>query len=341
MDREQRLREITRLILFNGNERINGTQICDSFGISEAMWHEDRKELISRGVNISRRGHAASSYYVIDDPKIAVHFIEDPVTQDIVSCEELILSEKILESVEAKTGRVSKYLTNKRNKSVENAEPDYKLSLENLEKRIHVTQSAPPFRQDIDWQQLLEAVSTSRIIRFEYQKVGGLNQPLKNKLVQPHDLVSNNGHWYLIAREYKDADSRKRLYDYIPYHLNRIVNMELTEEYFERNHDFKLTDHFDLEFGIFHFDKADRELNYKIKFDADAVRFLDERDWHESFPRKMDGENRYMLEFTSKNLEDVFRTLLPFLPKAEIIEPQELKDRLKVFLEDIHAKQSV
>jgi proteasome accessory factor B len=177
--------------------------------------------------------------------------------------------------------------------------------------------------------ELFEAVSTavlrSQEITFEYSKLG--SSGYETRRVQPYHLGCIDQQWYLFAHDL----AREQLRTFA---LPRMRKVASTRIRFRRPADFSITDHLSDSFGVFS-GKAKHRVS--IHFDAFAARLVSERQWHPSqkISRLPGGEME--LTMTLGSLEEVERWILSWGEHARVLEPVELKRRLRRAAEAILA----
>ena len=170
------------------------------------------------------------------------------------------------------------------------------------------------------------AVLDSHELAFEYKKLGGARHEARR--VQPYHLGCVENQWYLFGFDL----ARQQLRTFA---LPRMRTVKNTRMRFRRPADFSIAKHLGDSFGVF---KGKARHRVRIHFDAFAARLVSERQWHPS--QKMrplaDGDLELSMELGS--LEEIERWVLSWGEHARVLEPAELKRRIRRAAEAILAK---
>lgn len=165
--------------------------------------------------------------------------------------------------------------------------------------------------------ELKEACAQCRVVRFTYCAPGGDSE----RMVEPDKLVFRWSSWYLHGwcREREDW----RLFK-----LGRMLGLEMLEETFApRNAPWPVV-------------PVERVYPGRL---AAVVRFQPAARWRlideygvESFVQEADGSLVFRREFPDR--EELIRWVLSFQDQAELLEPPELREELRVLTETIRKK---
>jgi len=168
---------------------------------------------------------------------------------------------------------------------------------------------------------LFEALSTalrkSVEIEFEYRK---LTAPtFEKRLVRPYHLGCIDQQWYLFGF---DLD-RKAIRAFV---LPRIRKFSATAKTFERPPSFSIEKHLKESFGVF---RSDGQYKINIRFDTFAAQLIRERKWHRSQKIRELPKGELELTLVLNSLPEAERWVLSWGLHAKVIEPKELKKRIK------------
>jgi proteasome accessory factor B len=170
---------------------------------------------------------------------------------------------------------------------------------------------------------LAEAVMQSQEVEFSYRKMG--SDESEKRKIQPYHLGEVDQCWYLIGF---DCD-RKGLRTYA---LPRIKALKVRDDRFKTPKDFDGAAYLGTSFGIWiDPERPDFRQEVKIELSGYAARIAQERRWHPSqqITPLNDKATRVVVRFEVGRLEELVRWTLSWGSQAKVIEPKELKDRVK------------
>ena len=178
--------------------------------------------------------------------------------------------------------------------------------------------------------ELFEAVSRAALdsheLDFEYKKLG--SNRYEARRVQSYHLGCVENQWYLFGFDL----ARQQLRTFA---LPRMRNVKNTRMRFRRPADFSISEHLGGSFGVF---KGKARHQVCICFDAFAARLVSERQWHASQKIKPLPDGRLEMTMKLDSLEEIERWVLSWGAHAQVLEPQELKKRIRVTAESILEK---
>ncbi len=170
------------------------------------------------------------------------------------------------------------------------------------------------------FQTISTALRQSVELRFTYQKPGTTEPEPRH--VRPYHLACIQRQWYLFAHDLERKDLRR-------FHLSRIRSVQLTETSFTRPKNFSVQK---LLAGSFGLHSATGQYDIRIRFTGLAAALVQERTWHptQKITPLPDGKIDLTLKLTS--LEEIERWTLSWGAEAEVIEPNELRQRVSTLL---------
>jgi predicted DNA-binding transcriptional regulator YafY len=173
---------------------------------------------------------------------------------------------------------------------------------------------------------LAEAVRQRKIVTFWYRKHGQLN--LTRKRVHPYHIAYVNNRWTLFAFDPKERGMRKFV-------LFRLTRPEVTSEKFTVATNFDLNKELAGSFGLY---KGEREMEVVVDFDAWGADDVRGRNWHASMELTELPKGCLRVKMKLNSLEEVEGWVLGFGAHATVIEPAELRERVRKTVRAVEAK---
>ena len=170
------------------------------------------------------------------------------------------------------------------------------------------------FGQIID--QVNEAVIQRRFINMTYYSMS--RKQTSRRKAAPYKIWFFDSTFYMIG--YCQLRKGVRIFA-----IDRIKEMEITDESFE------IPEHFDLEtfmkssFGVFHGDP----VMVKIWFSADIAGYIAEKIWHETQHIEYQEDGSILFTAEVAGTDEIKFWILNWGSKAVVLEPQSLKDEIQ------------
>jgi len=165
---------------------------------------------------------------------------------------------------------------------------------------------------------LLEAIKLQRYATFDYASF--VSGELKPRKVLPLLLKQYRNRWYLIS-----YDNDKK--DYITYALDRIEDLEITQEKADRPIDFDPDNYFKHAVGITS-GNATPEI-VLLKVGNIAAKYLDSLPIHPSQKVKEMNANFFVFQLNVSVTEELIREILSYGGEIQVIEPKSLKEEIQ------------
>jgi proteasome accessory factor B len=168
------------------------------------------------------------------------------------------------------------------------------------------------------FEEISRAVLQSRQLEFEYRKLEGTRY--EPRRLEPYHLGCIENQWYVIGFDL----AREQLRTFA---LTRIQRARMTQTRFDRPADFSIEKHLGESFGVFA--GGTNRYAIRIHFDPVSGQLVSERHWHDSqkLTRLPSGEVELTLELCS--LREIERWILSWGPRARVLAPPELIERLR------------
>lgn len=177
---------------------------------------------------------------------------------------------------------------------------------------------------------LFQAVSDLRPLRLSYKSASKAEE--ERITIHPYAMVLHRDSIYCVALHVEKGDMRTYL-------LDRMRDTECaTTERFDLPADFQIDQYFQGEFGIF---KDAKPRKVVIDFDAKAAEYVRMRKVHASQKLAAIAGGGVRLTMTVGNLTQLISWVLEWGPRAKVIEPEELADRVREELEGALAHYGV
>lgn len=163
----------------------------------------------------------------------------------------------------------------------------------------------------------IEALIYQKRLKISYRRPGGREQSQHELKI--YTLVQYRNGLYLLA----ESDKGKNVTTFA---VERIVSVEITGNQFQYPVDFSPQKHLDGAFGIF---TSDEKKNVVVHFDGDVKDNVSARQWHPSQKIEILKNGNLKLTMRVGSLTQVVPWILSYGQLAQVIEPDELKDRIK------------
>jgi predicted DNA-binding transcriptional regulator YafY len=167
---------------------------------------------------------------------------------------------------------------------------------------------------------ILHAISHSKITTFKYQKFWDESPEMRR--VAPLALKEFKGRWYLIALDLNDHNKLKT------FGLDRISELHMLRETFERPADFDVDEHFRYCFGVINTsDEAPDEI--VLSFTAFQGKYIKTMPLHHSQEILIDNEDELRIQLKMFATHDFLMELQYYGDQVKVLEPQKLVSQIK------------
>ncbi len=165
---------------------------------------------------------------------------------------------------------------------------------------------------------LLEAIKNKLQVQFTYGTFQ--SGKLKTRIVSPLLLKEYSNRWYLISF---DIQKEK----ITTYALDRMKDLEITADAFERPADFNSDIYFKYAFGITNNGSLPEKIVFKV--DLVASKYIESQPLHRTQKTVKVGKNKVTFEINVIISEEFIRTLLSYGSELEVLAPLELRNEVK------------
>ena len=107
--------------------------------------------------------------------------------------------------------------------------------------------------------------------------------------------------------------------------MDRIKNLELTDDSFEMPADFNIDEFMRSSFGVFH----GEPVKVRIWFAADIAEYIREKIWHETQTIKPLSDGAIIFEAEVAGIAEIKFWILKWGAKARVIEPEPLRQAVR------------
>lgn len=168
-------------------------------------------------------------------------------------------------------------------------------------------------------EQLRSAMLAFKKIRFDYP----INDKSKTITLNPYGLIISHKYYLVGFNEYMKA---LRLYK-----VDKISNLSILDEYFEKDENFSLTSYCNNSFGIYQEEPLLIELEFDKSVSDDVLNYH----FHPTQKmKKLDDEN-IQVKFTAGGTFAICQELFKWGSNVQVIRPIELRTYYKTYLKDI------
>jgi len=298
-------RVISTLVLLQTKKVIKANSISERFGISLRTVYRDISTLKNAGIPII--GDPGIGYSMMDGYRLPPIMFNEGETAALLTAEKFIGK---LTDQETKL-----FYSNALMKIRAILRSSEKQSLAILDDSISISDNSK-WENKTYLQDLFKSIASKNIVEIEYQKADGTNS---NRKLEPIGCYYQFNNWYLVAFCLSQNDYRT-------FKMNRIVSLQLLEQHFDKQH-ISLQNYIDRQNETW---KAKHQFqNIEIAFNQSFLQFAESRKYYFGFVEQKVVDDTVHMKFQNSSLEVFARWLLQFGDQATVLEPIELRDRIK------------
>ncbi|MBD2425434.1 WYL domain-containing transcriptional regulator [Phormidium sp. FACHB-1136] len=204
------------------------------------------------------------------------------------------------------------------------------LDLQQLAEDRLVFRSGAETNLNLDvWQQLEEACRGSKQVWMSYYTAS--RNATSERVLDPYLLHIYRGtNPYVIGWCHKRDEVRW-------FRVDRIRELKLLGDSFERKPDFNAKDHLEM---IFQHEVGGVPVTVRIWFDAKAAPYIRERRWHPTQELQEHKDGAVTLQMVVRGMNDVKRWVLGYGRGARVLEPPELVAMVREEIEGMEQRYS-
>ncbi len=314
MNRIERISAI--LIQLQSKKVVKGQEIADRFNISLRTAYRDIRALEISGVPIT--SEAGVGYSLVDGYRLPPISFTQEEARAFLTAEKLV--DKFTDSTTTNDYQSALY---KIKSVLKTADKEH---LEDLNDTIQVVKrfEIPTSENSFDHlPTLLKSIASKKVVKLTY--FANHNQETTVRKVEPIGVYLMGNHWYLIAY----CLLRK---DYRNFRIDRIKDSEMLNDEISKKHPSLkkyLKEHITSKEGIY---------TIKIRVENTSMCYFGDQKYYHGLLSEKRLKSHTEMNFLSSSLEGFARWFIVFGDSAEIIEPAELKERVKTLASEILKK---
>ncbi|GAB3417984.1 helix-turn-helix transcriptional regulator [Niabella aquatica] len=291
---------------------VKAQELADRFGVSLRTIYRDIRTLEASGVPIS--SEAGVGYSIVEGYKLPpVMFTRDEAVS-------FVAAEKLMQHFTDESVGTAFLSAMYKVKSVLRwAEKDW---INELDTKIMVQPKENLFNKEVPnaLEVLMYGIANKKQVQFSYQSIE--SDAPNERVIEPIGLYHEHDYWYLMAYCHLRKDYRK-------FRADRIFKIVKLNKSFELQHR-------ELSFYLQRPGSEKQELVIKIEIDKPFAKYIKQsRHFYGFVSERNIGDKIEMLFKYADNPEYFIRWFIMLADKADIIEPQSLKLRLKECANDI------
>lgn len=168
-------------------------------------------------------------------------------------------------------------------------------------------------------EQLRSAMLAFKKICFDYP----INDETKTITLNPYGLVIADKYYLVGFNDYVNALRQ--------YKVDKIGNLAIIDEYFEKDENFSLTDYCNNSFGVY----QEKPLNITLDFDKSVAEDVLNYHFHPTQKMKRLENGNIQVKFTSGGTYAICQELFKWGCNVKIQKPAELREYYKTYLSDV------
>lgn len=309
MNRLERISAI--LVKLQSRPVVTAREIAAQFGVSLRTIYRDIRALEESGIPVS--GEAGTGYSLVDGFKLPPLMF---TTEEAIS---FLMAEKLIgHQTDDDTSDIFCSGMDKVRAVLKSAEKEI---LHNFDKHIRIVPESniPAPKSTNVLQPLLKSIMGKCEVTIQYK--AGYNHETTHRTIEPLGIFYMYHCWYLLAW------CRLR-HDYRTFHLHRIQRISPGEGSFQKEHP-------DLDVLIERVSRQDKEYPVKIRIHREALRAIGPSKYMYGFVEEEEKGEYFIQHYNIHSFEYFARWYLSFADRAEILEPEKLKETVRHLISSI------
>ncbi len=305
MNRIDRLTAI--LIQLQGKKIVKAQEIADRYNLSLRTVYRDVKALMEAGVPIG--SEAGTGYYIVDGYHLP------PVMFNRTEAAALLTGEKLMEKHSDRSNHQQFSNAMQKIRAVlRGSDKDF---LESLDDNIAVLRNPRVSTEDQFPNRFLsdiqDGVARQRVLSMEYYSYH--SDSVSRREIEPIGIFHMHNSWHLIGY------CRLRN-DYRDFRADRIKNLHLTDQQFDKSKRMSLQQYIAQEFKAEH----EQPVLIKTRISHDITRYLREQKYYFGLVHEINEKQYVEMHFMYQQLDYFARWLLMMGNGATVLEPESLKE---------------
>lgn len=191
-----------------------------------------------------------------------------------------------------------------------------------------ISDPLPKIDEEI-FNKVFKAAKTQNTIEYSYKSLK--RQDYATRKLNPYQVLCQKGNWYICGYCHTHNDIRI-------YALSRIKNLEITNEKFKPDPDFKIEKYIDPSFGVWTTNEEPQKI--ELLFDKNINTYILERTWHATQEIKQNDDGSVLLSFMTNQLQETLHWVLSFGSSVQVLNPPKLVELVKEEAEKILKKMN-
>lgn len=187
-----------------------------------------------------------------------------------------------------------------------------------LSSHIHFEKRKPAGTENLYG--LLHAIKNRLQIRFSYQKFW--EDEITIRTVEPYALKEFKNRWYVLAKDEKDNNIKS-------FALDRLTNLEITNQHFVFPEDFNIEENYRYCFGIISPDDQEPQ-EIILSFDPIQGKYIKSLPLHDSQQILVENEKELQVKLMLFVTYDLVKELLSYGEYVKVLQPESLADEMKM-----------
>jgi predicted DNA-binding transcriptional regulator YafY len=310
MNRLNRLSAI--LIQLQSKKIVKAQEIADRFNISLRTVYRDINSLEEGGIPII--GEAGVGYSIMDGYRLPpVMFTKEEATA-------FLMAEKILDKyTDTYNANMFKSALYKIKAVLRTDEKDFITAIDNNILVLNNTHRQDSTNGATSLQKILTAVNEKKVLSISYTSIYA--NETTQRYIEPVGIFLQNTNWYLIAW------CRLRN-DYRNFKVDRIKQQQLTDESFEAKH-------LPLALFLAQTSKEQKLHTVVIRIKKEVAKYIVTEKYYNGFVSEQIDDAHIEMTFLTASLQGIARWFMMFGDQATILQPEALKEQVKIVLSAI------
>ena len=182
----------------------------------------------------------------------------------------------------------------------------------------------PDRTENIDpsfFQTIFDSLKNCCTITFEYRPLQKTSY--MERTLDPYHVVCQRGNWYVMGKCHDRNEVRI-------FSFSRMKNIKILKEKFGIPKDFKPSDYFDVEMGVWLSDKT--PITVELLVDKEIGTYALNRIWHSEQTVEERDDGSIYVKFQTTQKREIIRWVLGQGHTVKVLGPQELVEEIKVEL---------